>query len=121
MRASWATAAPTPANWATAVSGSGATSGVVAVAGGYDVVGQLGDGGANADRSTPVAVSGLGTGSGVVAVAGGASHSLAATTAVEPPPVIPEAPTGLMLPVAATGILGAGAFVRRRRMTGQPS
>ena len=81
---------PTPV----AVSGLGADSGVVAVAGGgahslavradgsvlawgNDEFGQLGDGGANADRSTPVGVSGLGPGSGVVAVAAGEVHSLA--------------------------------------------
>jgi alpha-tubulin suppressor-like RCC1 family protein len=76
------------------VSGLGAGSGVVALASGtahtlavradgsvlgwgWDEAGQLGDGGANANQSTPVAVSGLGPGSGVVAASGGYMHSLA--------------------------------------------
>ncbi|MEX2238035.1 MAG: RCC1 repeat-containing protein, partial [Dehalococcoidia bacterium] len=41
---------------------------------GFDVSGQLGDGGANADQTSPVAVSGL---SGVKAIAAGRQHSLA--------------------------------------------
>jgi alpha-tubulin suppressor-like RCC1 family protein len=81
---------PTPV----AVSGLGAGSGVVAVAGGtrhslairsdgsvlawgYNFYGQLGDGGAPVNRTVPVAVSGLGAGSGVVDVDGGDNHSLA--------------------------------------------
>jgi alpha-tubulin suppressor-like RCC1 family protein len=44
---------------------------------GMDDLGQLGDGGANADQPVPVEVSGLGPGSGVVAVAAGFWHSLA--------------------------------------------
>ncbi|MEX2237778.1 MAG: RCC1 repeat-containing protein, partial [Dehalococcoidia bacterium] len=41
---------------------------------GYDLFGQLGDGGTNTDQPTPVAVSGLAT---VTAIAAGGNHSLA--------------------------------------------
>jgi alpha-tubulin suppressor-like RCC1 family protein/mRNA-degrading endonuclease toxin of MazEF toxin-antitoxin module len=76
------------------VTGLGAGSGVVAVAAGAhhslalkadgsvlswgrDDHGQLGDGGINDNRTSPVLVSGLGPGSGVIALAGGNFHSLA--------------------------------------------
>jgi alpha-tubulin suppressor-like RCC1 family protein len=81
-----------------AVSGLGAGSGVISLAGGveqslalrsdgsvvawgWDGFGQLGDGGANTNRAVPTPVSGLGFGSGTVAIAAGFYHSLATTTA----------------------------------------
>ena len=83
---------PTPVQ----VSGLGAGSGVVAItagdtfslalksdgsvfAWGNNASGQLGDGSAPTDHSSPVAVGALGIGSGVVHVAGGGSHSIALT------------------------------------------
>ena len=83
---------PTPVQ----VSGLGAGSGVVAVtagdtfslalksdgsvfAWGNNASGQLGDGSAPTDHSSPVAVGALGIGSGVVRVVGGSTHSIALT------------------------------------------
>jgi alpha-tubulin suppressor-like RCC1 family protein len=79
----------------TQVQGLGPGSGVIAVAGGgahvlalksdgtvlawgHNQSGQLGDGTAPNDHSTPVGVAGLGPGSGIVAIAAGDSFSLAA-------------------------------------------
>jgi len=76
------------------VLGLGAGSGVVAIAAGGehslalrsdgsvlawggDYTGQLGDGGLDDNRLTPVPVFGLGAGSGVVAIAAGGNHSMA--------------------------------------------
>ncbi|HET9730282.1 MAG TPA: Calx-beta domain-containing protein [Acidimicrobiia bacterium] len=88
------TIATAPVLTPVAVSGLGAGSGVVVIAAGashslalksdgtvlawgHNVSGQLGDGTAPTDHSTPVQVSGLGSGSGVVAIAGGTAFSLA--------------------------------------------
>ena len=86
--------APTDHATPVPVTGLGAGSGVVAVAGGgshslalksdgsvlawgNNASGQLGDGSAPADKATPVPAAGLGPGSGVVKIAAGAAFSLA--------------------------------------------
>jgi alpha-tubulin suppressor-like RCC1 family protein len=87
-------AAPTDSSTPVAVTGLGAGSGVVGIAAGdafavawksdgtvlawgNNASGQLGNGAAPTDSSTPVPVTGLGSGSGVVQVAIGFSHAIA--------------------------------------------